>query len=134
MTVAYGLGIAFSVAFLLAVVDLMRRRLLLEQYSLFWLGMGIVILLLSIFHGILNGMAKVAGIYYAPSLLFLIGFLFMLGTMLQITVTLSRLTNRSVRLVQELGLLRAELERGRRAPDGRGGGGEGATPDGRRTE
>lgn len=112
MTV-YILGILFSLAFLFAVLDLMRRRLLLEQYSLFWLGMGVVILLLSIFHAALNSIAHWIGVVYAPSLLFLVGLLFMLGTTLQLTVTLSRLNHRSVRLVQELAMLRAELERGR---------------------
>ncbi len=91
-------------------MDLMRRRLLLEQYSLFWLGMAIVILLLSIFHDSLNRMAAAVGIIYAPSLLFLVGFLFMLGTMLHLTVVLSRLTTRTVRLTQEVAILRAELE------------------------
>ncbi len=108
----YFLGILFSIVFVAAVIDLMRRRLLLEQYSLFWLGMGLVIFLLSVFPGVLNSVAVVLGIFYAPSLLFFVGFLFMLLTMLQLTVTLSRLTTRSVRLVQEVAILRAELESG----------------------
>lgn len=107
----YALGILFSIVFVVAVVDLMRRRMLLEQYSLFWLGMGLVIFLLSLFPNVLNNVAAVLGIFYAPSLLFFVGFLFMLLTMLQLTVTLSRLTTRSVRLVQEVAILRAQLER-----------------------
>jgi len=106
----YVLGVLCSLAFLVAVVDLMRRRLLLEQYSLFWLGMAIVILLLSVFHEALNRVASAIGIYYAPSLLFLIGFLFMLGTMLHLTVALSKMMTRSIRIVQEMGILRAELD------------------------
>lgn len=106
----YILGIAFSLVFLFAVIDLMRRRVLMEQYSLLWLGMGVVILLLSIFPQWLNAFAVAVGIYYAPSLLFLIGFLFMLGTMLHLTVVLSRLTKRTVLLVQEIAILKAELE------------------------
>ena len=107
----YALGILFSIVFVVAVVDLMRRRMLLEQYSLFWLGMGLVIFFLSVFPNVLNNLAAVLGIFYAPSLLFFVGFLFLLLTMLQLTVTLSRLTTRSVRLVQEVAILRAQLER-----------------------
>ena len=119
----YFLGILFSIVFVAAVIDLMRRRLLLEQYSLFWLGMGLVIFLLSVFPGVLTSVAVVLGIFYAPSLLFFVGFLFMLLTMLQLTVTLSRLTTRSVRLVQEVAILRAELENGEgRKTSERGGG------------
>lgn len=106
----YFLGVLFSIVFVAAVIDLMRRRMLLEQYSLFWLGMGLVIFLLSVFPNVLNSVAAVLGIFYAPSLLFFVGFLFLLLTMLQLTVTLSRLTTRSVRLVQEVAILRAQLE------------------------
>ena len=109
----YVMSVLFSIVFLLVVVDLMRRRWLLEQYSLFWLGMGIVILILSLFHGGLNHIASSFGIFYAPSLLFFIGFLFMLGITLHLTVVLSRLTIRTVRIVQEVAILRAELEASR---------------------
>ncbi len=100
----------FAIVFLVAVIDLMRRRVLMEQYSLFWLGMGLVLLILSIFHQWLNPLADVLKIAYPPSLLFLIGFLFLFGIMLHLTVVLSRLTMRSIRLVQELGMVKAELK------------------------
>lgn len=105
------LSVVFSIVFLLTVIEMMRRRLLLEQYSLFWLGMGVVILILSLFHGWLNRVAAVVGIFYAPSLLFFVGFVFMLGITLHLTVVLSRLTVRTVRMVQEVAILRAELEK-----------------------
>lgn len=100
----------FAILFLIAVIDLMRRRVLMEQYSLFWLGMGLVLLILSIFHQWLNPLADVLKIAYPPSLLFLVGFLFLFGIMLHLTVVLSRLTMRSIRLVQELGMVKAELK------------------------
>ena len=109
----YVMSVLFSVVFLFVVVELMRRRLLLEQYSLFWLGMGLVILVLSLFHGWLNRVAADVGIFYAPSLLFFVGFIFMLGITLHLTVVLSRLTVRTVRIVQEVAILRAELEKSR---------------------
>jgi hypothetical protein len=99
----------FAVFFLIVVTDLMRRRVLMEQYSLFWLGMGIVLLILSVFHQWLNPLADLLHIAYPPSLLFLIGFLFLFGIMLHLTVVLTRLTLRSIRLVQELGMTKAEM-------------------------
>lgn len=101
----------FAIVFVIAVMDLMRRRVLMEQYSLFWLGMGLVLLILSVFHQWLNPLADVLKIAYPPSLLFLVGFLFLFGIMLHLTVVLSRLTMRSIRLVQELGMVRAELKK-----------------------
>ena len=113
----YFLSVLFSVIFLLVVVELMRRRWLLEQYSLFWLVMGLVTLVLSLFHGWLNQVSASLGIFYAPSLLFFVGFLFMLGITLHLTVVLSRLTVRTVRIVQEVAILRAELEKYKVEPE-----------------
>lgn len=107
--IVFVLGVLFSIAFLVTVVDMMRRRVLLEQYSLFWLSMGVVMLFLAIFPGVLIQLAHVMGIINPPSLLFLIGFLFLIGTMLHLTVVLSKLNTRTVRLVQEIGILRAEV-------------------------
>ncbi len=110
MTAVYVVGIVFGTLFFVVAFDLMRRRLLLEQYAILWLCMGAVILLLSIFHAVLSDAARALGIFYAPSLLFLVGLVFMLGVIVHLTIAISRLTLRSTRLIQEVALLRTELE------------------------
>ena len=51
------------------------------------------------------------GVKYAPSLLFLVGILVCLMLILHMTVIVSRLAERVIRLTQELGLMRHELEK-----------------------
>jgi hypothetical protein len=98
----YSLSILFSLTFVLFVLSLVRRRKLREQYSLMWILLGFVIVLVSLNSRLLNKIATWLGIYYAPSLLFLIALLFCFAYMLHLTLVVSRLSDRVVRLTQEL--------------------------------
>jgi hypothetical protein len=106
--------IVFSLFFVLAVVELVRRGKLREQYSLLWLGFGLILLVLSASKRLLGILANWFGVYYAPSLLFLFGLLFAFALILHITVVISRQTDRVIRLTQELAITQhrlAELEK-----------------------
>ena len=98
----YFLSILFSLIFVLFVLSLVRRRKLREQYSLMWILLGFVIVLVSLNSGLLNKIATWLGIFYAPSLLFLIALLFCFAYMLHLTLVVSKLSDRVVRLTQEL--------------------------------
>jgi hypothetical protein len=102
------IAVLLSIALLASVLRLIHRRYLREQYSLLWLFFGVVILGLSINTNWLEHLAKAVGIYYAPSLLFLVGIILCLLLILHLTVVVSKLTERVVRLTQELSLLRSE--------------------------
>jgi hypothetical protein len=92
------------------IIDLIRRRLLKEKYALLWLATALVLFVFAVKRSLVEMLADVLGIYYAPSALFLLGFLFMLALNLQYTVMLSRQSERIIRLAQEVGLLRRRLE------------------------
>ena len=100
----YILSILFSLVFVWFVLSLVRRRKLREQYSLMWILLGFVIVLVSLNSGLLNKIATWLGIYYAPSLLFLIALLFCFAYMLHLTLVVSKLSDRVVRLTQELAI------------------------------
>ncbi|MBE3552654.1 MAG: DUF2304 domain-containing protein [Kyrpidia tusciae] len=106
----YQLAILFSVAFILVVLDLVRRRRLKEKYSLLWIFVGLLMLVLSTFRSAIEHMAAFFHVYYAPSLLFLVGLVFCFSLILHVTVVLSRLEDRVVRLAQEAAILREEIE------------------------
>ena len=59
------------------VIDLIRRGRLKERYSLIWLLAAAVMVIFSIWRPLLHFVAKILGIAYPPSFLFvlLIGFL-----------------------------------------------------------
>ena len=103
------LAIVGSGTVLLLVVELIRRGRLKERYSLLWLFAGGVLLLLSSSRSILDFVSNMVGIYYPPSFLFLLAFLFLLLITLHFSVTISGLSEKNKRLAQELALLRQEM-------------------------
>lgn len=102
------IALVLSLLLLFVVLRLIQRRFLREQYSLLWLLFGVVMFLLSTNTTWLNQLAAVVGVVYAPSLLFLVGIILCLLLILHLTVVISKLTERVVRLTQELSLLRDE--------------------------
>jgi hypothetical protein len=99
------LAIVASGILLLIVLELVRRRRLLERYALLWLLSGVVLLILSTFRGLLEDAARVIGVEYPPSALFFIAFAFVLLLLLHFSVAVSRLADQSKVLAQRLALL-----------------------------
>jgi hypothetical protein len=104
-----------AVALLLIVLELVRRRRLMERYALVWLFSAVVILGLAIWKDALNVMAHQIGIYSAPNALFLVAVGFILLLLLHFSAAMSALTDQSKILAQHHALLEQrvrELEEG----------------------
>jgi len=99
------LAVVASGILLLVVLELVRRRRLMERYALLWLLSGIVLLALSTFRGLLEDASSLIGISYPPSALFFIAFGFVLLLLLHFSVAVSRLADQSKVLAQQLSLL-----------------------------
>jgi hypothetical protein len=97
---------------LIVIVELIRRGQLKERYALLWLFAGIVLLIFSLSRGLLEYVASLVGIYYPPSLLFLLAFLFLLLITLHFSSVISELSEKNKQLAQELALLRQEMVEG----------------------
>jgi hypothetical protein len=94
---------------LIVIVELIRRGRLKERYALLWLFAGIILLVFSLSRGLLEYVASLVGIYYPPSLLFLLAFLFLLLITLHFSSVISELSEKNKQLAQELALLRQEM-------------------------
>ena len=92
-------------ALLIAILELVRRRRLLERYALLWLFSGVVLLALAIWRDALNKLAELVGIAYPPNALFFVAFGFVLLLLLHFSVAVSRLTDQAKVLAQRLALL-----------------------------
>lgn len=103
-------SLLFSVGFIVIVLDLVRRQRLKEQYSLLWLLIGIGFLSVSSNTNVLEWLAGLLDIKYPPAVLFLLGLIFSFALILHLTVVISTLTDRVLRLTQEITVLKAELE------------------------
>jgi hypothetical protein len=93
--------------FLLRVLN---RRQMRGKYTLLWMFVGLTVLVLAAFPGLLDRTSRFFHIYYSPSTLFLaaIGFLFLVCV--YFSYELSRLEERTRVLAEELAILRAEQE------------------------
>ncbi len=103
------MAVAGSGFVMLVVVELIRRGRLKERYSLLWLFAGAVLLILSSSRGLLEYISHRLGIFYAPSFLFLLAFLFLLLITLHFSVVISGVTEKNKQLAQEIALLRQEM-------------------------
>jgi hypothetical protein len=105
------------VALLICVVilELIRRKHLMERYAILWLSLGVTVLVLAAWKGLLTSFSHAVGIYYPPAALFAVAFLFVLALLLHFSIVLSRLSDQNKILAQRLALLQHELERSRAA-------------------
>jgi len=95
---------------LFIVIELIRRGRLKEKYSLLWLFAGGVLLVFSSSRALLEYVARLLGVFYPPSLLFLLAFLFLLLITLHFSVVVSGLSEKNKQLAQEVALLRQEMQ------------------------
>jgi len=99
------------VALLLGIIfQLIRKNRLLEQYSLLWILSAVLLLLMSLWRGLLDVISSLAGIYYPPSALFLLAILCGIMIALHFSVVISRLTKQNHTLAQEVALLKQKME------------------------
>src|SRR3954466_11239582 len=103
--------ICVAAMLLVGVLDLVRRRRLLERYALLWLLASAVLLALAIWRGALDKIAESVGVAYPPNALFIVAFGFVLWMLLHFSVAVSRLSDQSKILAQRLALLEEGMRR-----------------------
>jgi hypothetical protein len=96
----------------LFVFECVRRGVLETKYSILWFITCLSLAFLSLFEGVINRMADLLNVFYAPSLLFLFGLLFALVLIFDMTRRISKLNRQLYTLTQEYSLLQERLESG----------------------
>jgi hypothetical protein len=102
-------AIVASSGLVLVVFELLRRRRLIERYALLWLLSSFVLLVLSIWTGLLEIIADAVGIIYPPNALFVIAFAFVLLLLLHFSIAISRLSGETKVLAQKVARLDAQV-------------------------
>jgi len=103
-----------SGALLIGVLELVRRRRMLERYALLWLFSAVILLGLAVWRGALNVIAHAIGVIYPPNAIFVVAFGFVLFLLLHFSLAVSRLTDQTKVLAQRLALLEAREREHRR--------------------
>jgi|HubBroStandDraft_3_1064219.scaffolds.fasta_scaffold06105_3 hypothetical protein len=96
---------------LLTVLEMVRRRRLMERYALLWLLSAVILLALAIWSGALARISHTIGVIYPPNALFFIAIGFILLLLLHFSSAMSRLSDQSETLAQRQAMLDERLRR-----------------------
>ena len=102
-------AVAISVALLIGVLELVRRKKLTEEYSFVWILCALALLGLSMARGLLDRIALGLGIFYPPAALLLVVILFVFVASVSFSVVISRQRQQIDRLIEDTALLDARL-------------------------
>ena len=108
-----------ALAFMLMILELIRRDRLQERYSVIWLLAGLGMLAGAAFPGLLELVADLMGVRDTNVALFSLVLLLLLGLALNFSVLMSRQADQITRLAQELALEKARAQR-MEEPNGNG--------------
>jgi hypothetical protein len=102
-------AVTFSLVLLLIVLELVRRRKLIEEYSLLWIVLALALLALSITKGALQRVIGWLGATSAPFVVLLLLPVAGCAAALWFSVIVSRQRQQIERLTEETAILSAEL-------------------------
>ena len=103
------IAIVVSAAFLLLVLELVRRRKLVEEYSFLWIVVALVVLAVSIWRELLHTAARDLGVHDPPNVLLIALTAVVLFALLGVSLILSRQRRQIERLIEDTTILSAEL-------------------------
>ena len=108
---AQRVAVVGTLLFLALVIELVRRRRLVERYALLWISAALVLVVLAVWQDALQLLADGLGIISPPNALFFLGVgaLFILA--LHFSVAFSRLSEETKILAQEVARLDREQRR-----------------------
>lgn len=105
------LSVVASIFVIILIVSLIRQRKLREEYSIVWLVGSVVLLVFAVWRDLLDVIADLVGVYYAPAILLLVGIFFAALIFLHFTVVISRQTDEAKTMAQEIAMLKERLDR-----------------------
>ncbi len=105
------LSILGSVGIILFLIELIRRRKLKEGYSILWFAVAFTFFVFSLWRGLLEYVAYLLGVGYAPAALFLILIMGLYILSIHFSVVASRLSEENKNLSQEVGLLNLKIKK-----------------------
>lgn len=92
------------------VIIQVRNQRMKERYAALWLIIGAIIIVLGAFPNLLNGVADFVGVALPVNLLFLLSILLLMGVSIHLTLELSRLSEKTRILAEEVAILKALQE------------------------
>jgi hypothetical protein len=98
-------ALVMSVALLAFIVEMVRRRRLREEYSWLWILVGVAIVVLSVWFGLLRWLTHLIGAVTPVSTFFVFGILFLVVVNVYFSIKISTLTTQVKNLGQKLAIV-----------------------------
>lgn len=109
----YVVALVGALLVLAGIAELLRRRQLSEKYAVLWLVVGTLILVLTVFPGLLGSISRALGVSVPTNLLFFVAIVFLVCVALHLSWELSRLEDETRKLAEEVAILRLDMEKHR---------------------
>lgn len=100
-----------SIAALYFIFKLIANGVLQLKYSILWLVIGMVFTIMAIFPKILDVISEALGVVTPVNALFLIGYIFLIALIFSLTMAVSKYSDKVRELVQQIALLKKEIEK-----------------------
>jgi hypothetical protein len=98
-------ALAASIGLLVFIVEMVRRRRLREEYSWLWIVVGVAVVVLSVWFGLLEWLTHLIGAVVPVSTFFVFGILFLLVVNVYFSIKVSTLTTQVKNQAQRLAIL-----------------------------
>lgn len=102
------------VIMLFIIVNMVRTKKIDLRYALSWIILAVILLILDIFPQIVYAIARLVGIAIPSNMVFFLGFVLIVAVVYSLAASVSRLSSKQKRLIQEVALLREEMERNKK--------------------
>jgi hypothetical protein len=112
-TQAQIIALIATLVIFLTILELVRRRRLVERYALLWMSAAIALLVLAIWTDLLDQIAEWMGIQEPANAIFILAFGVVFMLLLNFSVATSRLSEETKILAQEAARLEQELREAR---------------------
>lgn len=103
-------GIVLGLLVLILIISLLLRRQLREKYATLWIVIGLIILVLAVFPGLLLGLSEVLGVEVPSNLIFALMLVLLIGVALHLSWELSRAEDEVRRVAEDVAIVRSDLE------------------------
>lgn len=104
---SYTYCLVLSILFLTGTLYFVKKRVLDFKYSIFWVLISLILIVLSLNINLTEGMARAVGISYAPAFLFVTGIVFILILIFYLNLVISKMQSKITLLTQEIGIIKS---------------------------
>lgn len=107
----YAFAVGACVALVVFLIVLLRTKRLREKYAVTWIVVGVGVCVLGAFPGAAERLAKVVGVQTPSNLIFALALIVLLLVCIQLSAEITTLEEETRTLVEEVALLRLDVER-----------------------